>query len=648
MVQITQPQTENLNKVTNRNIWVADIETLKSCFTYTALNIDTLEQVQYVIHKERNDILDLMHHLTLVKGMIGYNIINFDYPVLHYMMQQFVDEWEDLILLSIFHPDEICKLIHKRAQDIIEAQNARNFNSIVAVKRSDWAFALLDLFKIWHFNNPAKATSLKALEIAMQLPDVMDMPIDHEREDIKAEEIDDILIYNANDVFATYQFYLKSKEKIDLRKDIIKLYDIPCLNFNDVKIGESIFLKLLAKDMGINQWDLNKLRTHRESINFTDIILPYITFNSKPFKDLLYDFKSTVVTKTKDGFKKQVTIKDGILDYGQGGLHMCIKPGVYESNEEYMIYDIDVSSFYPNIAVNNNFRPEHLGDSFSKIYSNIYHERSKIPKTDPRNGAYKLMLNGCFGKAGDINSFLYDKKFLLSITVNGQLLLTLLLDKFIHIKDLQVLQCNTDGITLRFKRKDYLMIKNICSAWEDLTKLKLEYVEYNKMVIRDVNNYMAQTTANKIKYKGAFEIDKDYHKDHSFKIIPIALSKYFFEDIPIEETLKDHDNIYDFCGRQKFGKDSYGTLITLIGNQSEVKNTGKNIRYYVTTKGSTLLKVYTKGTNEYIHKGYQVKDFNKYVKKDIKDYKIDYTFYKKECMKEIDIILPKQLELNYE
>ena len=85
-----------------------------------------------------------------------------------------------------------------------------------------------------------------------------------------------------------------------------------------------------------------------------------------------------------------------------------------------------------------------------------------------------------------------------------------------------------------------------------ITGLTYEFNEYKKMVVRDVNNYSAQYSIdNKIKHKGAFEIEKELHKDPSMKIVSIALEKYFFEGIPVKETIENHSNIYDYCLRLK-------------------------------------------------------------------------------------------------
>lgn len=629
----------------DRGCWVYDIETLASLFSYSAINIDTGERVAYVLHKDRDNFNELIKHLRKCKFGIGYNNLNFDYPILHFILTK---EKELIKIIEDYSINDVIKLIYNEAQRIIESQNTDNFNTIVAIPTKEVLIKQLDLFKVWHFNNKARSTSLKALEISMNFPNVMEMEIDHTSMDIQYSDIEHILEYNMNDVLATYEFYKRSIEKIELRKVLGSIYELPMINWNDVKIGENIFLKMLSDDMGIPMWELRKMRTYRSEIRFNDIILDYIKFDNEKLQSLLDQFKKTVITQTKNGFKYSLLLQDQIFEYGQGGIHQSAISGIYESSEDDMILDIDVSSFYPNIAVNNNFRPEHLGESFSKIYNGIYIERSKIPKTDPRNGAYKLMLNGCFGKAGDENSFLYDNKFLLSITVNGQLLISLLIDKLLTIPNIFFVQSNTDGITVKFNRSYYDQVKEICKIWEDITKLKLEYAEYSKMVIRDVNNYLAITTSGKPKYKGVFEIDKDYHKDNSFRIIPYALSEYFVKGVDVRYTIRNHTNIYDFCGRQKFTKDSYGTIhypgVDEKGLPIEiVEQQQRNVRYYISTNGSVFIKNYKKGTNEIINKGYKVTVFNKYVESD--NYNINHNYYITECNKILDLIENKQLKL---
>ncbi len=142
----------------NKKLWVYDIETLASCFTYTAINIDTLEIVQFVIHKARNDLTKLIEHLLDCKGQIGFNNLNFDYPVIHDMLLHtkyqncLTESWYDL------STNDIINRIYKQAQWIIDSQNSEP-KVYTSIRDKDTKIPQLDLFKIWHFDNKARKHS---------------------------------------------------------------------------------------------------------------------------------------------------------------------------------------------------------------------------------------------------------------------------------------------------------------------------------------------------------------------------------------------------------------------------------------------------------------------------------------------------------
>jgi hypothetical protein len=229
----------------------------------------------------------------------------------------------------------------------------------------------------------------------------------------------------------------------------------------------------------------------------------------------------------------------------------------------------------------------------------------------------------------------------------------MLAERLANIPDSQVLMSNTDGLEIIIPRKYESLYYEICKEWELETKLVLEFEDYQKMWCRDINNYGCLSIKGKIKNKGCFEVDKvigtepAYHKDNSFRIIPLALQEYFVNNIPIEQTIRNHTNIYDFCGRQKFTKDSYGQIhyLDLFINKEIVEKQQKNVRYYISNKGANFIKYYSKGTNEVINSGYQVTIFNNYVEKLFEDYNINYKYYIKEAQKEINNIQKTQLKL---
>jgi hypothetical protein len=305
-------------------------------------------------------------------------------------------------------------------------------------------------------------------------------------------------------------------------------------------------------------------------------------------------------------------------------------------------------SYYPNLAITNNYEPLQFKNVFANIYKWLFEERSKIPKSDPENGAYKLALNGTFGKSNDKYSFFYDPEFTLKITINGQLLLTQLTVKLQSL-GFKLLMINTDGFEFIIPKNKEKLYLDTCKEWEKLTSLILEHNQYKKLILRDVNNYSAQDLSNKIKHKGAFEIIKELHKDQSFLIVQKALKNYFFDNISIVDTIKESRDIYDFCGRFKA---THG-WIPYIGIVENEKNDiiGKKIplqktnRYYISKNGGTFYKIHNDNREQVIESGWGVKIFNDYLKKDWDDYNINYQYYINECMKIIRVIEPKQLSL---
>ena len=54
--------------------------------------------------------------------------------------------------------------------------------------------------------------------------------------------------------------------------------------------------------------------------------------------------------------------------FGLGGIHGSVESMVVESDDTHVIVDLDVSSYYPNLAIANGFFPYHLGKEFCHIY----------------------------------------------------------------------------------------------------------------------------------------------------------------------------------------------------------------------------------------------------------------------------------------
>lgn len=633
---------------------VYDIETISNLFTYVSYLPDSDEWFEFVIHRSQNDSEKLYNHLTR-QGFfqVGFNNNNFDYPVLHH----FIRHWNEYKYLD---GEELATKLYKKAQDLINSSEFREISD------KNKFIIQIDLFQIWHYNNKARRTSLKDLEFAMRMENLQEMPISHEQY-CTSSNIPLVLSYNKNDVFATNKFYQTTlgktdypiyigRNKMELRKQFKIIFDIPCYNWPDVKIGEQLLLTLYSRAVNANPFDIKKLKTYRDKICLKDCIPYWCNIKSKEFKKFLDILNNTTIIPGSKDFSKTIYFHGIGFDFGLGGSHGCIKSGIYESKDGFIILDLDISSLYPSIAKSLCLYPEHLGKSFNKLYTQFIKVRideKHKPKAERNNAlieGYKLLLNGTYGKSGEETSFLYDPLYTYKTTIAGQCFICMWAEQMVEVcPELEFIQINTDGITIRLPENKINNIKEVCIKLEELTGLQSEFSYYKQMIIRDVNNYAAvyddSTKENEhIKLKGCFEIYKEFHKDSSMSIVPIALKNYYIYNIPVEETIKNHKDIFDFCIRLKINSSSKAYFNYLKNFQRISEPLSRTTRYFASNNGGSIT-VYYNGSKRVtqLNKGKQFTLFNSYFKSD--NYNIDYSFYIAETYKIINAIDDGQLTL---
>jgi len=309
----------------------------------------------------------------------------------------------------------------------------------------------------------------------------------------------------------------------------------------------------------------------------------------------------------------------------------------------------DVTSFYPNLAIKNKFHPAHLPQKeFGDLYEWFFEERKKIPKTDPKNYVYKIILNSTYGLTGDENSFLYDPQMTMQITINGQLLLSMLYEMLcLEIPEGIPLMQNTDGLEMMIPTSAVSKYMEVCDKWCLLTQLQLEHDEYSKMVIADVNNYIAVYKNGKVKCKGKFEwedLEKKkvamLHKNKSFLIIPKAIYAYFVNGIPPEEFLAQSRSFYDYCAGVKAKGGWYYEERSLVKGQLVTNKLQKIVRYYVTKSGNKILKRHPDGREMQVEAGQWMQKTVNEIDPNIpyEAYDIDTEYYLENIYKQIEQI----------
>lgn len=557
--------------------WAYDLETYPSIFTALFIHLETGQERLFEISDRRNDFAALMNfiHWMRENGQrgIGFNNAAFDYEILHFMVTNDADT---------------AHAIYQKVLSIFASQN--RFGG--GVWESDRLFEQIDLFKIWHYDNPAKSTGLKALEIAMESENIVDLPYAPGTElDDTAKDV--LISYNRHDVKETIKFAARSQQEIKLRQSLSERYGVNMTNFSNTKIGSTILIKQMEA-AGIQCFERDgsgrktPRQTYRTMIRLGDVVFPYIRFERPEFNQVLQFFRETTITETKGVFADLSATVDGFtFVFGVGGIHGSVESQIVYSDDEYQIVDVDVTSFYPRMAIVNRMYPAHLGEAYCHIYNDIFEQRAGYAKGTPENAALKEALNASYGNSNNKYSPLYDPFYTMQTTINGQLMLCMLAEQLIKIPDLTMTQANTDGITVRCPRKHLDHMRKVCRWWEGLTGLQLEEALYSRMFIRDVNNYLAEYQGGKLKRKGAYEYETQWHQDPSSKVVAKAAEAALVRGQCPAEFIVHHSHPFDFMIRAKVPRSSRLVLRT-DGDEQQLQNT---TRVFAALNGGRLFKV---------------------------------------------------------
>lgn len=576
---------------------VYDIETFPQVFTLHAESLETDDAHTWEISHRRDDRESLLSWFAALNReqiyMIGFNNEGFDYPVIDFIYRNNRCTVEE---------------IYTKAMSIIQSND--RFGHTVWPR--DRFAPQIDLFKIFHFDNVAKSTSLKALQFATRAETVEDMPVEVGSL-LTPEQIDNVIIpYNRHDVKETKIFAQISKSAIDFRLGLVNQFGVEVMCWNDTKIGEKMLEQKLGDQVCYTRDPVSNRKTKRQTprtkVALSEIIFPYIRFDNPEFQRIKdFMMAQVLLPSDLDDPDGKVQTKGVFVDlhanvggltfhFGTGGVHASVDRQRYIATDEWLIRDIDVEGLYPNIAIANRLAPEHLGDAFIKEYAQIPIERKKHAKGTVENAAYKLAANGAWGKSNSQFSVFFDPKYAMTIPINGQLLICMLVEKLVTVPTLQLIQANTDGVTYLIHRDYEPQAAAWCEWWETGTLLKLESADYSRMWIRDVNNYVAESTNGKVKLKGCYEYPDPtnyhqsianmsppgWHKDWSAVAVPMAAVAAMMGNRDPAEHIYCNTNPFDFMLRAKAQRGS-----KLAIGDTEVQ---KTTRYYMSLTGAPLFK----------------------------------------------------------
>ncbi len=229
---------------------------------------------------------------------------------------------------------------------------------------------------------------------------------------------------------------------------------------------------------------------------------------------------------------------------GFGGIHGAVNKYI---NDDGFFVMSDIASMYPATMINFDLisRTVENRDKYRQIRDN----RLKLKKEgDKREYPLKILLNSVFGVQKDVYSPMYDPRNANSICIVGQLAIIDLCDKIEDAlgENVELIQSNTDGILVKLKDETYYSkYISVCKAWESRTKYDLEHDVYKKVFQKDVNNYIIVDDKGEFKAKGGY-VGKLSKLKYDLPIINKALTEYFVNNTPVEDTINNCDDLIEF------------------------------------------------------------------------------------------------------
>ena len=372
-------------------------------------------------------------------------------------------------------------------------------------------------------------------------------------------EYEEVLHYCRADVNALRPLFEARKGYFETKFDLCMLCDI------DPKINIGLTnAKLCAKFLEANLIERDDER---------DFTLPK-TIDLKYIDNRIWEFFKQIYDKnipSEELFKTKLEYEEHGMSsvISWGGKHGALLNFIFvqQDHPDLVCINADFESLYPHILALEEYNNISRNIKDSKAYYNTLQNRLRLKHEGKKKEqlALKLVLNTTYGCLLNQYNDLYDPRGARSTCITGQLLISELTERIYRIGSVQLIQINTDGVMVVLPRTKLDEYYKVCEEFSNKVKIKLEYDIIDKIVQRDVNNYilyMKDKDHYKIKAKGGIfsnlpklEMDENKNitseyipnfKTNSMTIVSEAIARYLLVGTPIRETIENCNNIYEF------------------------------------------------------------------------------------------------------
>lgn len=651
--------------------------------------LETIPKKRFVLYEDDDtDLFSLLYWLQQKADYFGYNNRKYDRLMLSALLMYY-NQFDK--------PSKLITFLYETSQRVIRSSNndtlwTDNFTSLIL--RNNVAFRDLDLFQIFrldHYHKSLKQTSINIKwynlkEYTMPPIGDLDRHYYHERlpeakgmtdrelnihyrnmfeRFIPREYLQEMADYNDNDVYIVAELIRMNQEEVLLRYRISEEYNVDVFSASRSTIADKVIVKLYSKYTGLHPKAFIDTKTIRRKILVSEILSDKIAFSTPELNDILSGIRSLTLRGEKGEFDREFTFMGTSYTIATGGLHSNEIPAVYVEDDEHIIVDRDVASYYPNMIRSLKVCQKHLiPKAWFRIADTIVDERlehkhlAKDKSLDDKErdkhataaACLKIVANaGIFGKMGSEKSFLCDKKAMYQVTINGQLFLLMLIEK-LELADIHVISANTDGIVTIVPRELEQTADDICHWWEKHLGLELEFTYYTKYVTEGVNSYLTIKRGGSSKFKGRMNPKmflEDLSKGYNSPIVAKCVTEYFINGTPVMETLRNAKSILDFCRTQNVNHKYRLEFTHVVDGKIVTDIVQRNTRFYISSTGGTLMKVESMGWNEHNEEqvkksslcaGQRVSICNTVDDTDISELNVNYLYYYNEAMAIIEPI----------
>ena len=658
----------------------------------------------YISDTDDSQLLSLVEYINSKEAHFDNNV-PIRYDVFGYNNQSYDDMMFKAFMMYFNRFDNTKQLITKLKEvsdKIISLQDDKDAfwkdRELDLIRKYPLPWATVDLFKVYALNsagvNVDKDTgerkkfgkSLKQVSINLKWHNLLDFklpPIDDEEGDIYRKKdhyrgmtneqlnhlitndfdryilpkyVKPMLHYNKNDVYLVCEIARQKPDEIKLRYSLGAAFNLNLLCAARSSIADKLLYKFYSERSGLTVDKFKDLRTQRTALSFNKIIFPHICFKTPELQKVLEDMKKVVIYRTnKDAFEKVIQFYGTTYTIATGGLHSQDRPAVLTSTDNYTYVHYDISSFYPSVMVAYNIAPKHLNNNvFVKMVDYFRLTRIKCKHTKDEDGlivagvhnklaaeALKIVINAIYGKFGFEMFFLFDRFAQMQVTINGQLMVMMVVEA-LELDGIHVVSANTDGIIVKLPKDKEEDFKRITDDWCAQNKLSADSERYKLFVTRDINNYFDIQSNDKVEYKGGLDPKqylKDLKKGYDMPVVAKAVFEYFAHGVSVMETLRNHKDILDFCKTQNVGK-QFEVVYQKVEHGKVIDvHSQRHVRFYVSTKGVIIMKENVNSNQRSVlASGKPVIILNKLDDKDISLRNIDYKYYYEEAYKIINPI----------